>query len=269
MPYMGPDRLVPSAFALAARTRGMSSPGDPSQVPPPRLSVGVVIPARDEREAIARVLADIPKRFAGGRQIHAVVDQVVVVDNGSTDDTAARAEEAGAEVVGEPRKGYGQACQAGIAALGECDVVVFLDGDYSDHPEEMARLLTPIWSDRADLVVGSRVLGRRQPGALPPQSRLGNLLATSLIRLLFGVSYTDLGPFRAISREALVELGMEDPDYGWTVEMQVKAAKKNLRIAEVPVSYRRRIGESKISGTLAGSFRAGLKILSTIYRHSR
>ena len=247
----------------------MAPPGDPSQGSPPRLSIGVVIPARDEREAIGRVLADIPKRLLDGRQIDAVVDQVVVVDNGSTDDTAARAEEAGAEVVSEPRRGYGQACLAGIAALRECDVVVFLDGDYSDHPEEMARLLTPICAEGADLVIGSRVRGRRQPWALPPQSRLGNLLATSLIRLFFGVSYTDLGPFRAINRPALEQLGMEDRDYGWTVEMQIKAAKRGLRIAEVPVSYRRRIGESKISGTVAGSFRAGLKILSTIYRHSR
>ena len=247
----------------------MSSPGDPSRACAPRLAVGVVIPARNEREAIGRVLAAIPRRLADGPRIGAVVDQVVVVDNGSTDDTAARADEAGAEVVSEPRKGYGQACLAGISALRECDVVVFLDGDYSDHPEEMSRLLAPMWADGADLVIGSRVRGRRQPGALPPQARLGNLVATSLIRLLFGVSFTDLGPFRAISRRALEQLGMEDRDFGWTVEMQIKAAKRGLRVAEVPVSYRRRIGESKISGTVVGSVRAGCKILSTIYRHSR
>ena len=247
----------------------MSSSGDPSKVCPPRLSLGVVIPARDEREAIGRVLADLPGRLLNGRQTGAVVDQVVVVDNGSTDDTAARAREAGAEVVSEPRKGYGQACLAGIAALRECDTVVFLDGDYSDHPQEMARLLNPMWADGAEFVIGSRVLGNRQPGALPLQSRLGNLVATSLIRMLFGVSYTDLGPFRAISRRALEQLEMEDRDFGWTVEMQIKAAKQGLRIAEVPVSYRRRIGASKISGTVAGSVRAGFKILSTICRHSR
>lgn len=246
----------------------MSSSGDPSEVCAPGLSVGVVIPARDEQEGIARVLADLPRRLVNGRQTGAVVGQVVVVDNGSTDDTAARAREAGAEVVSEPRKGYGRACLAGIAALGECDTVVFLDGDYSDHPQELARLLRPMWADGADFVIGSRVLGLRQPGALPLQSRLGNLLATSLIRLLFGVSYTDLGPFRAISRQALEQLEMEDRDFGWTVEMQIKAAKMGLRIAEVPVSYRRRIGASKISGTVAGSVRAGFKILSTIYRHS-
>ena len=165
-------------------------------------------------------------------------------------------------------KGTARPCLAGIAVLRECDVVVFLDGDYSDYPEEMGRVVAPIWADRADLVIGSRVLGRRQRGALPPQSRFGNLLATSLIRLLFGVSYTDLGPFRAIRRRALEQLEMEDRDFGWTVEMQIKAAKRGFRIAEVPVSYRRRIGESKISGTVAGSFRAGLKILSTIFRHS-
>ena len=246
----------------------MSSSGDPSKVSAPRTSVGVVIPARDEREAIARVLDDLPRQLVDERRIGLVVNQVVVVDNGSTDDTAARAREAGAEVVGEPRRGYGQACLTGIAALRECDIVVFLDGDYSDHPKELARLLHPMWADGADFVIGSRVLGRRQPGALPLQSRLGNLVATFLIRLLFGVSYTDLGPFRAISRRSLEELNMEDRDFGWTVEMQIKAAKKGLRIAEVPVSYRRRIGESKISGTLAGSVQAGLKILSTIYRHS-
>ena len=246
----------------------MSSSGDISEVSAPGLSVGVVIPARDEREAIARVLASLPRRLTHERQIGAVVAQVIVVDNGSADDTAARAREAGAEVVSEPRKGYGQACLAGIAALRECDVVVFLDGDYSDFPEEMGRVVAPIWADRADLVIGSRVLGRRQRGALPPQSRLGNLLATSLIRLLFGVSYTDLGPFRAIRRPALEQLEMEDRDFGWTVEMQIKAAKRGFRIAEVPVSYRRRIGESKISGTVAGSFRAGMKILSTIFRNS-
>ena len=245
----------------------MSSPDDSPRDSPSRLSVGVVIPARDEQEAIGRVLADMPKQLAGG-QIEAAVDQVIVVDNGSADDTASRAEEAGGEVVSEPRNGYGQACLAGIAALRECEVVVFLDGDYSDYPEEMAQLVAPIWADRADLVIGSRVLGCRQPGALPPQSRFGNLLATLLIRLLFGVSYTDLGPFRAIRRRALEQLEMEDRDFGWTVEMQIKAAKRGLRIAEVPVSYRRRIGESKISGTVAGSFRAGIKILSTIFRHS-
>ena len=247
----------------------MPSSGDPSKVCPPRLSLGVVIPARDEREAIGRVLADLPRRLGNGRQTGAVVDQVVVVDNGSTDDTAARAREGGAEVVSESRKGYGQACLAGIAALRECDIVVFLDGDYSDHPQEMARLLNPMWADGAEFVIGSRVLGIRQPGALPLQSRLGNLVATTLIRLLFGVSYTDLGPFRAITRRALEQLEMEDRDFGWTVEMQIKAAKHGLRIAEVPVSYRRRIGASKISGTVAGSVRAGVKILSTICRHSR
>jgi glycosyltransferase involved in cell wall biosynthesis len=223
--------------------------------------VAVVIPALNEAASIGRVIRAIPEGW---------VDQVVVVDNGSRDDTPLVAREAGATVVAEPRRGYGQACLTGIAALSSAppDILVFLDGDFSDHPEELPRLVAPIRSGQADLVVGSRVLGRSEPGALLPQARFGNWLATRLIRLIWRVPYTDLGPFRAISFEKLERLGMEDVNFGWTVEMQVKAASAGLRSIEVPVSYRRRIGRSKISGTLSGTFKAGSKILWTIFREA-
>lgn len=224
--------------------------------------VVVIIPALNEEDAIARVLADIPSTVA---------DAVIVVDNGSEDATAQRAAAAGAQVIPEPRRGYGQACLTGIAALpDDTEIVVFLDGDYSDAPEEMARLVEPLTAGRADLVVGSRVLGEREPGALLPQARFGNALATFLIRVLYGVSYTDLGPFRAIRRDALERIGMVDRDFGWTVEMQVKAARLGLRAIEIPVRYRRRhAGRSKVTGTWSGTVRAGWKILSTIFRHTR
>ena len=221
-------------------------------------TVGVVIPALDEERAIGRVLAEVP----------AWVDRIVVVDNGSTDRTAAVARSHGAMVVTEPERGYGAACLAGIAALGAVDIVVFLDGDYSDHPGEMALLVDPIATGAADLVIGSRELGGAEAGALTPQQRLGNRLACFLMRCLWGVAYTDLGPFRAIGREALGRLGMADRNYGWTIEMQIKAARLGLAIREVPVSYRPRIGVSKVSGTLKGSVLAGAKILATIARHA-
>ncbi len=224
--------------------------------------VAVIIPARNEQDAILRVLADIPP---------ATADDVIVVDNDSADATAQRAAEGGARVVHEPRRGYGQACLAGIAALHpETEIVVFLDGDYSDYPGEMVDLLEPLLAGRADFVVGSRALGRREPGAMLPQARFGNALATVLIRWLYGVSYTDLGPFRAIRRETLERIGMSDRDFGWTVEMQVKAARLGVAAVEVPVSYRRRLaGASKVTGTVAGTVRAGWKILGTIFRHAR
>lgn len=223
------------------------------------LSLAVLIPAFNEEQAIAQVLAAIPSGLA---------QQVVVVDNGSTDRTAEVARSLGARVVSEPRRGYGQACLSGLAALASVDIVVFLDGDYSDYPDEMPALLAPILRGEADLVIGSRVLGTRQRGALLPQQRLGNALATWLIRWFYGVRYTDLGPFRAIRTDALRRLQMQDRDYGWTVEMQVKAAQAGLRLAEVPVSYRRRLGVSKISGTLKGTLKAGHKIITTILRHA-
>jgi len=227
-------------------------------VSPPEIAV--VIPAHNEEAAIGKVLASIPG---------CLVRQVIVVDNGSTDATAARARSMGATVVREERRGYGRACLAGIAALGNPDIVVFLDGDFSDYPEEMPALIAPLLESNTDLVIGSRTLGKPQRGAILPQARLGNLLATRLIRRFFGVAYTDLGPFRAIRFDALNRLGMEDCDFGWTVEMQVKAARMGMRVAEVPVRYRRRIGDSKISGTIRGSLGAGCKILLTIFRHAR
>ena len=222
----------------------------------------VIIPARNEQDAIVRVLGDIPP---------GIVDDVIVVDNGSSDATARRASESGARVVHEPRRGYGQACLSGIAALRpETEIVVFLDGDYSDFPGEMPLLLEPLRAGRADLVIGSRVLGRREPGAMLLQARWGNALATALIKALYGVSYTDLGPFRAIRRETLERIGMSDRDFGWTVEMQVKAARLGVSAEEVPVSYRRRLaGTSKVTGTWTGTVRAGWKIVSTILRHAR
>lgn len=219
----------------------------------------VVIPAFNEAGSIGRVVGDVP---AG------LVEEVVVVDNASTDETARVARAAGATVLSEPNRGYGRACLRGIAYARERhpDVVVFLDGDYSDHPEEMTELVAPILRGEADFVVGSRMTGRREPGALLPQALFGNRLACALMRLFWGARYTDLGPFRAIRFDDLVALDMRDPTFGWTIEMQIKAAVAGLRCAEVPVSYRRRVGVSKITGTVSGTVRASAKILYTIFR---
>lgn len=220
--------------------------------------IGVVIPALDEEAAIGKVVAAIPSW----------VDAIVVADNGSRDRTAEVARAAGAIVVTETSPGYGAACLAGLAALPATDIVVFLDGDYSDYPEDMPTLVDPILAGRADLVIGSRVLGRAEKGALTPQQRLGNGLATWLIRMIWRARYTDLGPFRAIRRAALDGLAMADRDFGWTVEMQIKAAEAGLAHVEVPARYRPRIGVSKISGTILGTVRAGTKILAIIARHA-
>ncbi len=220
--------------------------------------VGVVIPARDEERAIERVLADIP----------AWADHVVVADNGSRDATAKVAASAGALVVSEPTPGYGGACLAGLAALPACDIIVFLDGDYSDFPEDISDLVDPIIGGDYDLVIGSRMMRPEDARELTPQQRYGNTLAVTLIRLIWGQRFTDLGPFRAISASALSSLAMADRDYGWTVEMQIKAAIKNLRCLDVPARYRQRIGVSKISGTVKGTVLAGAKILSVIARHA-
>jgi hypothetical protein len=224
--------------------------------------VDVIIPALNEGEAIGRVLADLPR---------ALVRHTVVVDNGSTDTTAQRARSAGATVVVEPRRGYGRACLRGVAWLRQLarppDIVVFLDADYSDYPQELPGLVTPIARDEADLVVGSRLRGRAGPGALSAHVRWGNRLAALLIRRLYGLPVTDLGPFRAIRWSSLLELGMVDHNFGWTAEMQVKAARRGLRYRETSVPYRRRIGSSKITGTVVGTLRAGCKILYTIFRH--
>ena len=223
------------------------------------MKVAVVIPVFNERDSLPLVVGDIPREAVG---------EIVVVDNGSTDDTRLVASGLPVRLVREGRRGYGSACLAGIAALEASppEVVVFLDGDFSDHPEELPRLTGAIAAG-ADLALGSRVLGSREPGALLPQARFGNALACLLILLLFRHRYTDLGPFRAIRWEALRSLGMEDRDFGWTVEMQLKALKKGLTVVEVPVSYRRRVGVSKITGTLTGTLAAGRKILWTIARY--
>jgi glycosyltransferase involved in cell wall biosynthesis len=197
------------------------------------------------------------------------VSRTIVVDNGSRDATAAVARDAGAEVVAEPRRGYGQACLSGLAAAGEADVIVFLDGDLSDDPRQIGDVLAPILEGRADLVIGSRALGRSEPGSHPWHAVAGTRFCVTLMNLLVGTRATDLGPFRAITTGALARLGMADRNYGWTVEMQVKAVSVGLRVVEVPVDYRRRIGKSKVSGTLRGTLGAASKILLTILRYAR
>ena len=223
--------------------------------------IAVIIPAYNEEASIGNVVRDIPSEW---------VQEVVVVSNASTDDTEKNASEAGATVLQEGRKGYGYACLKGISYLRELEtppnLVVFLDGDYSDYPEELPNVVRPILEEGMDMVIGSRVLGKREKGSLTPQQVFGNWLATTLIRWLYGIRFTDLGPFRAIRFEKLVELDMQDKTYGWTVEMQVKAAKNQFKCTEVPVNYRRRIGVSKVSGTVKGTILAGYKILWTIFK---
>jgi glycosyltransferase involved in cell wall biosynthesis len=219
-------------------------------------NTSVIIPAFNEEQSIGRVISAIPRN---------AVQSVIVADNGSTDRTAEVARASGAMVVSEPRRGYGNACLKGLASLPEqTEIAAFVDGDYSDYPEELLDLLHAMQEENADLVIGSRVLGRCERGALTPQQRFGNWLSTRLIRWLYRFSYTDLGPFRAIRVGALKRLEMEDRNFGWTVEMQVKAVQRGLKIVEIPVSYRKRIGRSKVSGTISGTIKAGLKILWTI-----
>ncbi|MBI3952290.1 MAG: glycosyltransferase family 2 protein [Acidobacteria bacterium] len=218
--------------------------------------ISVIVPALNEEQSIGKIVAAIPEW----------VDEVIVVDNGSTDRTAEIALAHGARVVFEPRRGYGSACLAGLVALGNPDVVVFLDGDFSDHPDEMPLLVDPITTGNADMVIGSRMLGRVESGALTPQARFGNWFACTLILLFWQTRYTDLGPFRAVRFSTLSQFGMRDRTYGWSVEMQIKAARQRIRVQEVPVSYRRRIGKSKVSGTIKGIIGAGWKILYTIFQ---
>lgn len=227
--------------------------------------VWVIIPVRNEEASLPLVLDELPQ-----------VQRVIVADNGSTDASAKRAEERGTTVVYEPVPGYGKACLAALAEIhrsvhageGIPRIVVFIDGDYSDYPQYLTQLVEPIRNGTQDFVLGSRLLVVREPGAMPPQSVYGNKLACGLMRLFWGVQYSDLGPFRAISWPALHSLRMEDQNFGWTVEMQIKAALADLRTLEIPVPYRKRIGVSKISGTISGTFRAGYKILWTIARYA-
>lgn len=220
----------------------------------------LIIPALNEQEIIGQVIAEIPTNL---------VDRIIVVDNGSSDGTAHEARAAGVEVIYEPRHGYGYACMAGHLAAEDADILVFMDGDGADNPAQIPALVQPIELDAADLVIGSRARGRAEPGALLPQARIGNWITARLMHLLFDLHVTDLGPFRAIRRDVLKELSMQEMIYGWTTEMMVKAAKLGCRIHEVPVDYRPRLGgSSKISGTLRGTFLAGYHILGTIIKHA-
>ncbi len=224
------------------------------------MNIYVVIPAYNEEDSIGKVVADIPKDL---------VKEIVVASNASTDKTEEVARKAGATVVIETEKGYGAACLKGIgyvADKGDADILVFLDGDYSDYPEQMPKLVAPIVNEGYDMVIGSRELGNREGGAMMPQQIFGNWLATTLIRLLYNYKFTDLGPFRAIRWDKLVEIDMQDRNFGWTVEMQVKAAKKKLKCTEIAVDYRKRIGVSKVTGTIKGTIMAGYKILWTIFK---
>ncbi|CAA6798755.1 MAG: Glycosyltransferase [uncultured Aureispira sp.] len=225
-------------------------------------NIVVIIPAYNEENSVGRVIQDIPA---------SLVKEVIVVNNNSNDQTAIVAKEAGATVLDEVRQGYGFACLKGIDYLKkmECkpDIVVFLDADYSDHPEELPQIVAPILENDVELVIGSRALGDKERGSMTPQQVFGNWLATKLIKWFYGVIYTDLGPFRAIKYDRLIDLNMCDETYGWTVEMQVKAAKQGLKSIEIPVSYRVRVGKSKISGTIKGTILAGYKIITTIFKY--
>jgi glycosyltransferase involved in cell wall biosynthesis len=224
------------------------------------LKIIVIIPAYNEEASLPKVLAEIPKDL---------VAEVIVVNNNSSDATATVAIQNGATCLNELRQGYGYACLKGIeyAKNLEPDIVVFIDADYSDFPEQMHELVEPILSQNMDMVIGSRALGNKESGSMTPQQIFGNWLATRLIRLFYGVTYTDLGPFRAIRFDQLMAMKMEDKTYGWTVEMQLKAAKLKLKTCEIPVDYRRRIGVSKVSGTIKGTIMAGYKILGWIFKY--
>jgi glycosyltransferase involved in cell wall biosynthesis len=220
--------------------------------------ISIIIPAFNEEQSIKKVINEIPKDL---------ISEIVVVNNNSTDRTETAAREANATVLFEEYRGYGAACLKGInyLSINPPDIVVFLDGDYSDYPEEIGKLVKPIQEGNYDFVIGSRVKGKREKGALPFQSRAGSLIAGFLIRLFWRTKYTDLGPFRAIKYQHLIDLNMKDKWFGWTVEMQIKAAKKNYKILEIPVSYRKRIGKSKVTGTIRGTVLASLIIMKTIF----
>lgn len=224
--------------------------------------IDVIIPAFNEENSVGNVVNDIPKEL---------VREVIVVNNNSTDKTAINAKTAGATVLEEKNMGYGNACLKGLTHISKKeiapDIVVFLDADYSDFPEEIVDVILPIISKDMDMVIGSRALGNLEKGSMTPQQVFGNWLATFLLRLFYGVKYTDLGPFRAIKYPSLLKIGMKDKTYGWTVEMQVKAAKLKMKTCEVPVNYRKRIGFSKVSGTVKGTIGAGYKIITTIFKY--
>ena len=220
--------------------------------------ISVIIPAFNEEKSIGHVLDDLPQ----GK-----LNEIIVVNNACTDNTADVARSHGARVIEETRRGYGSACLKGISELNDPNIVVFIDSDYSDYPEELEKLVEPIKAGEADFVIGSRMILPDSRAVLLPQARYGNQLATFLIRLFYGHRFTDLGPFRAIRYNSLKEIGMVDTNFGWTVEMQVKAVKHGLRIVEIPVRYRKRMGASKITGTVSGTFKAGMKILYTIFKY--
>ncbi len=224
--------------------------------------IRVIIPAYNEEDSIAKVIREIPQ----------IVEEIVVVNNNSTDNTAEEAENAGATVLQENRMGYGYACLCGMEYLSKQSkkpqIIVFIDGDYSDYPGELPKLVAPILEDDYDLVIGARVKELREPGSMTPQQVFGNKLATFLMKVLFGARFTDLGPFRAIKYDQLIRLDMEDKTYGWTVEMQLKAIRNKLKYTEIPVHYKQRIGVSKVSGTVKGTIFAGIKILGWIFKYS-
>lgn len=226
------------------------------------VKIKIIIPAFNEENGVGQVIQEIPKR---------IVDEIIVVNNASTDKTEIIARDNGATVLHEAIPGYGRACLTGIEYVkhspSKPDVIVFLDADHSDYPEEIIQLIQPILDNKADLVIGSRALGNKEKGSMTPQQIFGNWLATRLLKLLYNVKFSDLGPFRAIRFDKLLELDMQDKTYGWTVEMQLKAAKKGLKCVEIPVRYRKRIGVSKISGTVKGTLMAGYKILFTIFKY--
>ena len=225
-------------------------------------TISIVVPAYNEENGVGQVIAEIPRH---------IVSEIIVVNNASTDNTEEEATKAGATVLRELIPGYGRACLKGIQYLRQLeekpDIVVFLDADHSDYPEEIESVIKPILDLQADMVIGSRALGAKEYGSMTPQQIFGNWLATRLLKLFYGIKFTDLGPFRAITYSALIELDLQDKTYGWTVEMQLKATKNGLRCMEVPVRYRKRIGFSKISGTVKGTLMAGYKILYTIFRY--
>lgn len=225
-------------------------------------NIKVIIPAYNEEDSISLVIADIPK----------IVNEIIVVDNNSADNTAEVARKAGATVLSQPIMGYGNACLKGMEYVAnqtiKPEIIVFLDGDYSDYPAELTKIVQPILENDIDFVIGARTKELREEGSMMPQQIFGNWLATTLMRLFFGAKFTDLGPFRAIKYQKLLDLKMQDPTYGWTVEMQLKTKRQCLSYIEVPVHYKKRIGISKVSGTVKGSIFAGAKILSWIFKYS-